>query len=226
MLVMVLALIFFLSLDSILRAVIEHNLRKQTGLSAEIGRFHLGLTEPVLDIKNLQLYNPPQFGGTPFLNIPELHVEYDRAALRNREIHLTLLRLNLGELDVVKNQAGQTNLLSLGVVLPTKKTGAEDAGRGLAAFKAQTDLDFKGIDCLNVSVGRFRYLDLQNQKNNREQEIGVENFVVTNVTSLENLWGLEVLLGLRSGDFFKPLVEPGNSGAGSSAQDLLKLLSH
>jgi len=43
--------------------------------------FRSGLTEPTVTIQNLKLYNPPSFGGTPFLDIPEIHVEYDRAAL-------------------------------------------------------------------------------------------------------------------------------------------------
>ena len=106
-LVVVLAVIFFLSLDTILRVTAEHRIRAQTGMDAEIGTFHFGLLEPVVTIKDLKLHNPPAFGGTPFLNIPEIHVEYDRDALRAGKIHLTLLRFNLGELDIVKNEAGQ-----------------------------------------------------------------------------------------------------------------------
>src|ERR1039458_6434106 len=108
-LAVVLAVIFFLSLDSILRVMVQHNIRAQTGMEAKIGKFHLGLTQPVVEIKNLQLFNSAEFGGTPFLNIPEIHVEYDRLALKKGEIHITLLRFNLGELDIVKNLAGQTN---------------------------------------------------------------------------------------------------------------------
>ena len=220
----VLAVIFFLSLDSILRVVIQHNIRAQTGMGAEIGKFHFGLTEPVVDIKNLQLYNPPQFGGTPFLNIPEIHVEYDREALAKNQIHITLLRFNLGELDVVKSKDGQTNLFSFGLRLPDKEAAVKSNGADLARFKQQTGMDFKGIDCLNVSVGRFKYLDLQDQKNNREQTIGIENCVITNVTSAADLLGLGVVVGLRSGDFFKPLLAPDGAAAGNPAQDILKML--
>lgn len=224
LLAVVLAVIFFLSLDTILRVIIEHNIRTQTGMDAEIGKFHLGLTEPVVEIKDLQLYNPAAFGGTPFLNIPEIHVEYDRAALAKNHIHITLLRFNLGELDIVKNQDGQTNILSFGLQMPTKQSGAETNGLDLAEFKKQTGMDFTGIDCLNVSVGKFKYLDLQDQKNNQEQKIGIENCVITNVTSAADLVGLGVFVGLRSGDFFKPLIDPNSSEAGNSAQDLLKML--
>jgi hypothetical protein len=113
-LVVIAAVVLLLTYNSILRNVVEHNIREQTGMDAEIGRFHLSLTEPTLEIQNLEIYNPTNFGGTPFLKIPEIHIEYDRdALLKKREIHITLLRLNLGELDIVKNQAGQTNIFAL-----------------------------------------------------------------------------------------------------------------
>jgi len=224
LLLLLLAVVLVLSRDAILRAVMAHNLRTQTGLNAKIGRFHLGLTEPVVEIKDLQLYNAKPFGGTPFLVIPEIHVEYDPAALKKGEVHLTLLRFNLRELDVVKSRDGLTNLLSLGLELPAKVSTAAVATAGLPDFKRQTGLEFKGIDCLNVSVGIFKYMDLQDQRHNQEQKIGIENFVITNVTSAADLAGLGLLVGMRSGDFFKSLVAPADSGAGNSAPDLWKLL--
>ena len=223
LLLLVLAVVLVLSRDAILRAIMEHNLRRQTGLHAEIGRFHLGLTEPVLAIENLQLYNSKQFGGTPFLLIPEIHVEYDPAALKKGEVHLILLRFNLRELDVVKSLDGRTNLLTLGLELPAKAPRAGDETARLPDFKRQTGLDFKRIDCLKVSVGTFKYVDLQDQRHNQEQKIGVENFVITNVTSAADLAGLGLLVGLRSGDFFKPLVAPADAGAGSSAPDFSEI---
>jgi hypothetical protein len=205
-LAVVLAVVLFLSLDSILRVVIQHNIRAQTGMEAEIGKFHFGLTQPVVEIKDLQLFNSAEFGGTPFLNLPEIHVEYDRAALAKREIHLTLLRFNLGELDIVKNEAGQTNLFALGMAVPMQKNIT--TSQGLDEIKKRTGLDFKGIDVLNVSVGTAKYIDLQNPKNNRGQKIGIENQVIKNVRTPADLAGLAVLVALRSGDFFGSLVAP------------------
>jgi uncharacterized protein involved in outer membrane biogenesis len=205
-LAVVLAVIFFLSFDSILRVVIQHNIRAQTGMAAEIGKFHFGLTQPVVEIKDLQLFNSAEFGGTPFLNIPEIHVEYDRVALAKNQIHITLLRFNLGELDIVKNEAGQTNLFALGAAMPTPKNVAKS--NGLDEIKKRTGLDFKGIDVLNVSVGTAKYIDLKDQKNNRELKIGIENQVVKNVQTPADLAGLAVLVALRSGDFFGSLVAP------------------
>ncbi len=226
LLAVVLAVVFFLSLDTILRVIVQHNLRAQTGLEAEIGKFHVGLFEPVVHIENFRLYNPPAFGGTPFLSIPEIHAEYDRRALAKNEIHLRLLRVNLGELDIVKNEAGQTNLFSLGLALPAGESAA--TSRSAAEFKKQTGLDFKGIDVLNVSVGRFKFIDLKDPRNNREQKIGIDNLVMAKtkdkpyaVASGHDLAGLGVLIVLRSDDFFKSVLDP-------QKQDwnVFKLLGH
>jgi hypothetical protein len=220
-LAVVLVVIFFLSLNSILRVLIEHNIRAQTGMDAEIGRFHLGLAEPTIEIQNLKIYNPPSFGGTLFLDIPEIHVEYDRDALAKKEIHVTLLRFNLGELNIVKNAAGQTNIFSLGISAP-KKSGVN----GAKIFKKETGFDFKKIDVLNVSVGTVKYVDLKNQRNDRTQTIGIENCVIKNVKSRNDLTGLAVFVGLRSGNFFNSLVEPKKNHGGKAApfQDILNLI--
>jgi hypothetical protein len=200
------AVVCLLSLDPMLRVVAVNRIRAQTGMEAEIGKFHLGLLDPVITIKDVKLHNPPAFGGTPFLSIPEIHIEYDRAALKQHRIHLTLVRFNLGELDIVKNEAGQTNLFSLGVALPA---GGKSAGpQSLAEFKRQTGLDFGGVDVLNVSVGSAKFIDLKEPGNNREQKISIENLVVKNVKTPADLAGLAVLVALRSGDFFTGMLGP------------------
>ena len=204
----VLFVVFLLSLDTLLRVTMEHNIRAQTGMDVEIGKFHLGLLEPVVTIKDLKLHNPPSFGGTPFLSIPEIHVEYDREALAKNEVHITLLRFNLGELDIVKNEAGKTNLLELGLNLPDKDQLKKK--QDMAEFKKRTGLDFSGIDALNVSIGRAKYVDLGDQKNNREQNIGIENQVIKNVKAPADLAGLVLLILLRSDDFFTTLMPAAN----------------
>jgi uncharacterized protein involved in outer membrane biogenesis len=212
LLAVVLIVILVLSFNSIMRVLIEHNIRKQTGMDAEIGRFQLGIAEPTITIVDMKIYNPPNFGGTPFLEIPEIHVEYDRPALAKRQLHLTLVRFNLGELDIVKNAQGQTNIFSLGLEFPKSTSG--NGNRERDELKRQTGLEFTGIDALNVSVGTFKYIDLKDQRHNRTQRVGLENQVIPNVKSPTDLAGLAVLIELRSGDFFTALVEPGTQNSG------------
>jgi uncharacterized protein involved in outer membrane biogenesis len=213
-LAVVLVVIFFLSLDPILRVVMENRIRAQTGMDVEIGKFTLGLAEPTITIKDFKLFNPPSFGGTPFLDIPEIHVEYDRVALAKSELHITLLRFNLAELDIVKNQAGQTNIFSIAALPSAKKSGG-----GGKSFTKETGFEFTGIDVLNVSVGTAKYIDLKDSKNNRTQVIGLDNCVTPNVKSQTELMPMVAIIVLRSNGFFKSLVDEKNSGS-----DILKQL--
>lgn len=218
LLAVVLAVVFLLSLDTILRLVAVHNIRTQTGMDVEIGKFHLGLLEPVVTIKDLKIHNPPSFGGTPFLNIPEIHVEYDRAALAKNQIHITLLRFNLGDLVLVRNEKGKINLSEMGITnqilaiakaIPSKTpVQSSDVSKVL---KQRTGLDFTSIEALNVSIGTLRYIDLKEARNTREQKIGIDNFVMKNVKSPADLAGLVVLIALRGGDFFTGVLGAGGN---------------
>jgi uncharacterized protein involved in outer membrane biogenesis len=216
LLVVVAVIVLLLTYNSILRVAMERQIRAQTGMDAKIGSLKIALTSPTLEIQNLKIHNSPDFGGTPFLDIPEIHVEYDRAALARREIHLTLLRFNLCELDIVKNQAGRTNIFLPSVKSPASKSGG--GGNPLADFKKQSGCDFTGIDMLNVSIGRVKFIDLQNQRNNREQTIGIDDLVIPNVKTTADLAGLAVDIALRSNGFFDSLVDQKNSGLGVMKQ--------
>jgi hypothetical protein len=220
-LAIVLVVAAVLSLDSIMRVLMEHRIRAQTGMDAEIGRVSIGLLEPRVEILDLKLFNPPDFGGTPFLNIPEIHVEYDRAALALSKLHLTLVRFNLGELDIVRNEKGQTNLFGLAMGAPLQKSAGPGPNPATAEFQRQTGLTFQSVDALNVSIGTFRYIDLKDPRHNRTQKIGRDNYVMKNVKSPVDLAGLAFLIALRSGDFFTSLMGEKTPGGG---MELLRLL--
>ena len=136
---------------------------------------------------------------------------------RSKEIHLTLLRFSLAELDIVKSRSGQTNIFSF-TKMPHTKSGAPAPPN----FKKQTGYDFRSIDELNVSFGKAKYIDLQNPHNNREQTIGLSNCVVPDVKSMNDLAGVALLVGLRSNHFFDPLIaKPKNPAAVQSILDII-----
>jgi len=211
-LAVVAVIVLLLSYNSILRVAMERQIRAQTGMDVEIGSLKIALTSPTVEIQNLKIHNSPDFGGTPFLDIPEIHVEYDRAALARREIHLKLLRFNLGGLDIVKNQAGQTNIFLPDIKSPVQKSSG--GGNPLTDFKKQTGCTFTEIDELNVSIGKFKYIDLQDQRNNREQDIGIDELVIPHVKSVTDLLGLAADIALRSNGFFDSLIDQKSSGLG------------
>jgi uncharacterized protein involved in outer membrane biogenesis len=201
------AIVVLLSYNTVLRNTVQHEIRAQTGMDAEIGDLKVALASPTVKLKRIRINNPANFGGVPLVDVPEIYIEYDRAALAKKQVHILLLRLNLAELDIVRNQAGETNIFSFGNLPqrhgpPRPITGAD--------IKKQTGYDFIGIDNLNVSIGRLRYVDLANPHNNREQVIGLEDVVMKDIKTPSDLGGLVALIDLRSDHFFDPFVRSKN----------------
>lgn len=179
--------------DNILRLVAEHQIRAATGMDATIGRFSSGIFAPVVTIQDLKLYNTPEFGGTEFLVIPEIHVEYDAQAFAEHKLRVKLLRFNLAELDIVKNFAGETNIITMFAKAPKEKMGPQEL-----RFKGRK-LDFEGIDVLNLSLGRLRFIDLKHPEKNHDIRINLQNQVFPNVKTEGSLEGVMGVLWLRSG---------------------------
>ncbi len=176
------------------REWVEQHIRAATGLEPETGDFSFSVLDPEVTLGNFRLYNSTDYGGTQFMDVPELHIEYDRAALRRHELHITFMRVNVNELDVVKNENGTTNIFSLAhIVAPAKSAG------GGRAFALPNGWRFTGIDFMNVSIGTAKFVDLKNQSRNHAWKLNIENQTIVGVKSPADLAGLESLIWLRGG---------------------------
>jgi uncharacterized protein involved in outer membrane biogenesis len=191
LLAVVLVVLLALSKDWIIKTVAERRIAAATGMETHIGSLEVGVASPVIDIENFRLYNSAEFGGLPFVDMPELHMEYDPVALSAGRLHIKLLRLNLAEVDLVRNAAGQTNLTFLQAKLPPKS--GPGAGMNLGQFK------FDGIDTLNLTLGKFRYTDMAHPANNTEVSLNVRDELFQNIKSEGDLYGVAMLLMLKDG---------------------------
>jgi len=223
---MIVLLIVFI--DPIAKTLVERRIRQETGLPVKIGKMSVGLKQPTLSIENFKLGNSPGFGGSTFIAIPLLRVQYDLPALRARKIHLNTVLLNLGELHIVQNKDGKTNLQA------AQERGKEKSSSGSGG----TTAEFDGIDTLTLTVGRLRFTSAQNEARNEEAYVGYKNETVKNVRSFKDLEPLitrirlEKKLQFLSDDLLKPgtsAVQNGSPPAGheahkvqSNSTDLLK----
>ena len=183
---LVLVVALLLLKDTIIKSVVEARIRAETGMEARIGKFETGLLSSTVTIEDFKLYNSAEFGGSPLIDLRELHLELDRNGLASRELHFKLVRVNLAEINVVENKDGKTNLEVL-QELQKKKTGQ------------QVDLTFTGIDTLNLTVGKLRFSKLKQPGKVREVNIGLQNEILTNVRSAADFTGLMVKLALKHG---------------------------
>jgi uncharacterized protein involved in outer membrane biogenesis len=179
-LLLVLGVALVLLKDTLLKSWAEHRLRSQFGLDVRIGRMDVGIFTPTVTIENLRVYNRAEFGGLPLVDLAELHLEYDRRRLAAQELHLTLLRVNVAEINVVRNARGQTNLEALEA---KEKAATKSSSRG----GSRLSLDFTGIDLLNLSLGRLTFTDLKQPGNNWGREIGLKNEMIANIKPSDDL---------------------------------------
>jgi hypothetical protein len=175
--------------DTLARNYAEAQIRRETGFDAKIGRLEFSLFEPTLTIENFVLYNPADFGGSPCLEMPELHIEYNRDELAFRRFHIKLLRLNIRELNIVLDRQGRTNIVEL-----LRKAAGDEA-----SSRRTNEYTFTGADMLNLSVGTIRYTNLRFPARNQEIHLGLRNETVPNVRSQDDLAGILFKVLLRAG---------------------------
>jgi hypothetical protein len=191
LLAIVLAVAAVLLKDTVARNLAEQRIRRETGFDAKIGKLELSLFAPVIRLENLILYNPAEFGGSAMMDVPDLHLEYDRGKLALGRLHLKLLRLNLRELHIVESHAGRTNLIDLLHKVAPDALG--DSG------KTNHNDNFAGIDMLNLSIGKVRYTNLRLPRRNQEINLALRNEIIPNVRSEQDLADILFKILLRAG---------------------------
>ena len=192
--------------DNIARNLTEERIRRDTGFDARIGKLQFSLFSPRVSLENVVLYNPAEYGGSVFLDSPDLHIEYDRKRLALGKLHLNLLRLNLREFHIVESQQGRTNLIQI-----LHKTAPELVG---AVQGAPDGYVFDGIDTLNLSVDTVRYTNLRLPKRNQVSKLNLKNDLTQNLRTEQDLTAILFKVLLRAGipiyTEAKPLKAPTN----------------
>ena len=95
------------------------------GAPLKIGTLSWGIFTRKILIKDLTIENPPGFEKSSLLNISQIVVQYDLAALLKANLHMPLVLVDLKELIVVKNKQGQLNVDALKILHPKEKKKIE-----------------------------------------------------------------------------------------------------
>lgn len=192
-LAIVLAVALVLSKDTLLKSFAEWRIRRETGLSVTINKFEVGLLAPTFTMQGFKLYNPPEFGGSVLLDVPEVHFEYDPQAAATGKLHLKLLRFHLKELNLVRNHAGQTN-----VAVVLARSHRRSGG-------PSPPFEFGGLDRLYLTMGTVRYTDMAEPRRSWERVIGWKDYEVKNLRTAEDVknWALLVVLQIEMQERFR-----------------------
>jgi hypothetical protein len=198
-LLLVLFVAAILLLDTVAREIFEYKLTQRTGLEVKIQSVNVGLLNPRLTVEGLVIYNRPEFGGSPMIDLPELHVDYDRSALWSRKVHLRLLRVNLAQLSVVEDANGRLNLQVL------QKYANRTGGTAISTKPGPGGYQFAGIDTLNLTLGTGYFRSLKNPAMNDTLTPRMTNEIYLKVNSATAWDSLLNLVLLKSG--YNPLSQ-------------------
>lgn len=189
--------------DPLLTAFARRRLAAETGMRVELQRLHLGLGAAAFAVEGLKLYNPPEFGGGLFLDLPELRVELDPESLANRRLRFTLVRLNLAELNIVENAQGVRNIDRF-------QQRRKPRGDGEGGPRPRRPMDFGGIDKLHLTLGRLKFTSLKNPSAGWQLPMGIQDLELKDVRSTTDLSAVLFAMALRNGaallggDIFMP----------------------
>ena len=200
--------------DPILKKVTESRIRSETGLTANIGDLDVGLTSGKVTVTNFKLLNAPEFGGGVLLDIPEVHLALDPGQTTEGKLHFREVRFHLAEVHVVRGANGQLNMEALQRKHRSKKPSGKKTPKD--------EVTFGGIDRLHLSLGKLRYTDLQNPSQNAEHTIGIENEIIENIKSEEELQAHVLRLLLRS--VLQEVLNPTDKPKGNRLLGLLQSL--
>ena len=202
-----------LSFDWIVKRTIQSRVNASGVAEVEIGSLNIGLLRPHLEVRNLKVFGQSQFGGVQILDLPELCVEYDRDAFKARELKLRLLRIRLNELTLVDGFAGgDTNMFqrlqgySELIVAYTNRLSEVTNRLDLASAQRIGNATFTGLDRLELTVGRVRFLDMKDPLSEKVATLNINRRVMTNITDLSGMAPLAMELLVRTTLGAKPVA--------------------
>ncbi|MBI3882080.1 MAG: hypothetical protein HY301_18715 [Verrucomicrobia bacterium] len=193
-----LLVILALSLGNIARRVVRTQIERVTGMPTEIDSLKLSLRPLGIRIAGFRMMNTPEFGGTEFLNLPELAVSVDREPSTNGQSKLQELRINLARVNVVVDQKGRSNLDALQERGEAERK-RQSLKRGTNAPPAADAKEMPPIARLELSLGELHFDDQRDPNATKTLRFRWTNEVMTNVVSRDDLGGRLLVLAVTRG---------------------------
>ena len=196
-----------LARNPILKAITKQGIEESTGLRVEIGELESAFGSASIHIRDLRLYNPMEYGGALMASAPEVLLDIDAEQAAEGRLHFRNLKLNLTELNVVKNLKGRFNLEGV------EKKIRERLERRKRKKNQDFEFEYGGIEHMELTLGTVSFTDMARPKRSRSFDLGVKDEVVSDLKTEDDLqrWiGAMLFRILMQGTFTK---QPGTDTA-------------
>lgn len=141
--VVLLIVVVILGRNMIIKSSVPPAVKKITGFEASIGDIDVGLLSSKVGLKDLKVMNPSDFGEKMMLDAPEIYVEYKLPTMMSQRREFPVIRLNIQQVVVVKNEKGESNVARIMEFKPKSEGPSAE--------------NFFGT--LDLTLGTVRYVD-------------------------------------------------------------------
>lgn len=189
-LLLVIALIAMIA-NSMVQKAIRRTVLNTTGFDIEIGRLHIGLFEPVVEVTAAQLINPEDFPEPTAMEIKTLRVVYDLKSLWSQEVHFREILVDVPRAILLIREDGESNLLRLGKrVIESKESKPQDKEPEVSTKTEPKSSERKiRVDVLTLRLDRVemrRYREETERPEVKEYKITLDR-TATDVTDLSTV---------------------------------------
>ena len=149
------------------QAFLDHVFEKNIGAKVRIGSIRVHLNPAEIEVKRIRISNIKGFKEPYMAMLPEVFIRINLQDLLRGKTHIELMRINLEEIRVEYNAAGQVNLNELRKILSQKQAAqAKSNGGSRPAASSSQQVSSKSspppqvkIDRAVLSLGKAVYAD-------------------------------------------------------------------
>lgn len=160
---------------------------KIAGTTITLDHFSMSLMKQSIRLQGLKIYQPQGFTQQVMVNVPLVSVQWRMMEmLKGKGLHFSLVELDIQELTVIKNSAGEMNFNALKVVKE------QQSKNPLSFLKEDSAVDMK-FDLVRLNIGKVVSMDIDQQQkilNIKEMNIYLKNKEFKRVDSLPSLCAL------------------------------------
>ncbi len=177
--ILVLAGLALLLVDPVIKAMAEKRLTRSFGMKVTIDDLDVGIFRSDITISGLKIFHRQEFGGQPLLEMPELYVDYNWKALRQRKVlHFERVRLHLQRVNLVADTTGKTFFNQYKQsISQSRRPVSTSKTQPTSGEKQKQARGFSGIDELKLTLGKLRVTDMRRPGWSREYGVNIPNAV-------------------------------------------------
>jgi hypothetical protein len=159
-----------LTKEMVVRNWIEDTFKQHLNLKVRIQEIYISLFRPRITLDGLYILNPPNYGRHWLANATDVVLDYRPQDLLKRSFHVKKMKLDILEVNIVKDTSGQINLNSI------------------CQYGEENNRSFDlSIEKLDLSIRRVTYQDFSTSVPVKVYDINLKNLEFENIKTLEDL---------------------------------------